>query len=1046
MASNLKTLVAPALALVLTQAACGRDILGSAFSDNPFDDAGSSLFDAGLDGSVKPDGGPDGGLHPDAGPAVLKEIRITPARSTLLVGTGENLIATGVMSDGSNVDITARALWATDRPDSLKVDGGRADALAAGTAIILASLDGITGTAVVEVRALAVVQIIVSPVLPVAPVGAQIQFFADGVLEDGSHQDLTASVRWTTDNPRVATILPGGLVTTLSAGDTNVVAVFGMAQGFSFLTVTSAQLVGIQLSPLDPTMAIGDALPLVVTGIFSDGTSANVSSQATIRPDDPSVVSVDPAHVAHALREGSTLVTAVVQNFSATTNITVSAATLTSVMITPPSATLSIMGQAQFRAIGTFSDGTMRDVTLEGAWSTGDPRIATVDAAGPSAGLVTGISAGGTELVVTFPSGIMGAARLVVSAATLTAIQIIPSSVSLAVGATVPLQAIGTFSDGSRRDISLDVTWAIDDPRIAAVSNTSGTQGQISGLSAGMTVVRATLDGVSGSAPVQVTGSGLISIDVAPANAQTTAGVRSNYTATGHFSDGSTVDLTTSATWTTADSNVATISNVSGAQGQLLARNPGTTSVVATFMGLRGSTQVTVVGATLTQLTINPVARSVPVGTMLQFTAVAIFSNGTQQNVTLQSSFSSSNAGVATVSMQGQASAIAPGVTTVQASFMGLTAQTTLTVTNAVIVSISVTPPVATLIVGGTQNYTAVAIMSDGTQRNIGRQVTWQSSDMAIAQIGSMGRARGQATAIAPGTVTITASFQGVSGTASLTVTNAQIVQIQISPFNPTLVLGGQQQLVAVALFSDGRSQTITGQATWVSSSPQIAAVSTGGGGPGGGNRGLVTAIAPGTATINATFMGITGSTQVTVSSATILQIQVTPFLPTLPLGFDLSMRATAILSDGSTMDITLQATWTSDNPMVAPVSTAGMSKGLVTAAAPGTSIIHARFLGAEGNTVVTVSPDTLVSIDVQPTMVLVPIGGIIPLVAMGTLSSGMLLDVTELVTWQSQDPMVADVSNAAGSRGQVTGFARGNTVITASRGMIMGRAAVAVP
>jgi hypothetical protein len=404
--------------------------------------------------------------------------------------------------------------------------------------------------------------------------------------------------------------------------------------------------------------------------------------------------------------------------------------------------------------------------------------------------------------------------------------------------------------------------------------------------------------------------------------------------------------------------------------------------------------------------------------------------------------WSSSAAAVASISAQGTAQALSVGRTTITASFMGLSGNTTLTVTQAQLVSISISPAAVSLTVGAVQRFSAQGIYSDGTSRSLTMQATWQSSAPMVAQISSNGRTRSEATALSIGVATIAATFQGVTGTAQLTVTSAQIASIQITPFAPMMVIGSQLQLQAVAVYTDGTSMDVTTQATWVSSAPGIAQVSTGGR---NGMRGLTSALAQGSATISATFMGLSGTTIVTVTSATVLQLQVTPFAPSIPVGFGAAMRATAILSDGTTRDVTSLATWVSSNPRVAAVSNAAQTKGLLSTLTVGTAEIRATYLGIGGASTVTVTNEALVSLSIVPSPVVLAVGETRPLQAIGTFSGGNTLDLTNDVTWSSSAPMTADVANALGIRGFATGLTPGRAMLQAQRGMVVGTAPVLV-
>jgi hypothetical protein len=95
----------------------------------------------------------------------------------------------------------------------------------------------------------------------------------------------------------------------------------------------------------------------------------------------------------------------------------------------------------------------------------------------------------------------------VLGSATPTSITVMPSSPSIAPGATEQFMAMGSFTDGTTQDISSQVTWASANAAVATISNASGSQGLATALAAGTTTISATLNGVVGSAVLNVTGT-----------------------------------------------------------------------------------------------------------------------------------------------------------------------------------------------------------------------------------------------------------------------------------------------------------------------------------------------------------------------------------------------------------------------------------------------------------------------------------------------------------------------------------------------------------
>ena len=284
------------------------------------------------------------------------------------------------------------------------------------------------------------------------------------------------------------------------------------------------------------------------------------------------------------------------------------------------------------------------------------------------------------------------------------------------------------------------------------------------------------------------------------------------------------------------------------------------------------------------------------------------------------------------------------------------------------------------------------------------------------------------------GTSTITASFGGMSGTTTLTVTVSPLVAIEVAPLNPAIAMGTGQQFTAIGRFADNSTQDLTTAVTWSSSDTGVATVSNA-----TGSNGLATPVAAGSTTIAAAFGGVSGSTLLTVksNSVTLDSIDVEPAVPSIPVGVPQPFTATGIFSDGTTQDLTAVVTWSSSSPGVATISDAAGSKGLAVAIAPGSATITAALGSKSGNTVLTVTNATLTSIEVAPPDLTIPKGLTQQFAATGVYSDDSVYDLTPVVTWSSSAPAVAVVSNDAGSAGVAKGITAGTATITAQLGSI---------
>jgi hypothetical protein len=189
---------------------------------------------------------------------------------------------------------------------------------------------------------------------------------------------------------------------------------------------------------------------------------------------------------------------------------------------------------------------------------------------------------------------VVGDTIFTVTDATLASIEVSPATPSVANGQAQQFTATGHYTDNTTLDLTTDVTWGSSDGSVATVSNDPGSNGLATTTSAGTTTVSATSGSVSGEATLTVTDATLVSIDVTPTTATVANGQTQQFTATGHYTDNTTLDLTTEVTWDSSDSLVATLSNDPGSNGLATTLGVGSTTVSATSGAVSGSASLTV--------------------------------------------------------------------------------------------------------------------------------------------------------------------------------------------------------------------------------------------------------------------------------------------------------------------------------------------------------------------------------------------------------------------------------------------------------------------
>ena len=255
----------------------------------------------------------------------------------------------------------------------------------------------------------------------------------------------------------------------------------------------------------------------------------------------------------------------------------------------------------------------------------------------------------------------------------------------------------------------------------------------------------------------------------------------------------------------------------------------------------------------LTQVTITPANPTITRGATLQLSATANYDDGSKRSLGAAVTWQTSQSAVVTVNAQGSVAGMGEGVAQVSAAYQELKGSTSVTVGTPVLLSITVNPSQSSLYAGESEQFIATGRFSDGTTQNLTQSATWSSSGSTIASVGPSGAA----VANAVGTATISATAGPVTGSASLTVTSAVAVALNVNPATLSLVLESSRQFQAMATMSDGTTQDVTGSVTWSSTAPNVASVSSGG---------LTIAEQVGSTTILAQGGGLTGSASLIVT------------------------------------------------------------------------------------------------------------------------------------------------------------------------------------
>ena len=608
------------------------------------------------------------------------------------------------------------------------------------------------------------------------------------------------------------------------------------------------------------------------------------------------------------------------------------------VVLNPTSAELVVGGTQLFTATARTSGGaTVSGVNF--TWTSSNTAVVSIAATG----LARGVSAG-TATVRATGNGIASApAAITVTLPPVANVSVSPSAAQeMTVGDTLSFTATARAANGTERD-DVSITWTSSDTGVVSITSA----GAATAVSSGMATIQAAAEGVS-SSPVAITvveppspPPMVATVTVSPPMAEIEEGKTQQFEAMAMTDDGMAIP-DAMITWMSSDGGVATID----ADGLATGVSAGEATITATADGVFGTAMLTVTEPPpppmITVVMVSPAEASIEEGQEQQFEAVAMTDDGT---VIADAEFAwmSSDENTATVSSMGLATGVSAGVVMIAATAGEVSGSAMLTVTvppPPVVATVLVSPMEASIEEGQAQQFEAMAMTADGMAIP-DVAIMWSSSDDGVATVDADGLAAG----VSAGEVTITATVDGILGTATLTVMEPPpvVTTVTVTPPMAEIEEGKTQQFFAVAADADG--MLIQGApVTWTSSDESVATVSS---------TGLATGVGPGEATITATSAGVTGEATLTVTEAppVLAKIEVNPPMAEIEEGQTEQFTARGLTSDNEEIP-DLDFAWSSSNTNVATVD----ADGLATAVNAGTAQIRAMAEGITGSSSLTVA------------------------------------------------------------------------------------------
>jgi len=971
----------------------------------------------------------------------VSSFTITPNKAAILIAGLQNYQAIATLTDGSELDITERVSWAVDNTAiaTIATDGSTviATGVANGVAVITGQYRGLNASAQLSVGA---ITFNITPTVATILTEMQQSYQAFAIFPNGVQVEVTEQVTWQSDNTTVATVTVVGdtvTATGLIEGLATISASYNGKSIYAQLNVINSTAETLVIAPATAIMPLGTAKQYNAFLTTSSGDVIDVSQTVNWQVADNTVANIDATAWLTATKIGTTTINADIihsnNTLTASAALTVNDAQLDSIAINPVDGIFPVGKIGVYRANAHYSDGSVIDITRETTWSIADSSIGSIVESGIFAGDSIALSPGKTTVSANFQA-LNNSTSVEVTDAIIMSISINPIDITTPVGTKVSYQAHALYSNGAKHNVTQLGAWSSSEPSIAAIGFGGAKSGIADALAIGTTNISVDYDGLSQTTSMIVSNAVVTSLHISPVNPSVPVGIEGQFIATAYYSDNTTADVTHNANWVVDDYSIAAVVPNGEYGGYAKALAEGSTQLTASYDGKIANTNIAVTTTTLTSISLTPSNAEIPAGTNQQYQLFGLFSDGSNHDLTAFSSFQTSDSAAASIDSNGLATAHnnSANPITVTATYNSLQATASLTVKSGLLDYIEVTPTTLSIPVGHKDSLQARAFYTDSSSADITHLATWSLDDGDIASVDNTNVDGGSVFGISEGVVTVTASYLGETATNITTISPAVLESVSITPIKKTIAAGLTQQYTLTAEFSDRSSLDVTKISDWLSSDPATASID---------NVGLAITYWEGKVTITGTYQGMSAAATLIVTSAELLNIQVTPTDTKEPLGTEGRFTATAFYTDGYAADITSSATWSSLDDSIVHITTSGIAGGRASADKVGISVITATFAGKTDSTNATVTEAVLESLVISPPSAEVPQGTTYQYRADGIYSDKVVKDLTTVANWKTDDTAIASTN----STGLAKGESQGDTSITASIDGISATAAVKI-
>ena len=713
----------------------------------------------------------------------LAMLSVEPTEIVLQAGATQQLTVKGHDGAGNEVPVLPR--WSVSDQLAHVDEGGVLSARKVGTGGLIVRFGNIATRARIEITPGDLSSIRVTPRQQEVAAGTSVQFSAVGLDGYGNDVDVNASWSITTD---IGEIDSNGLFTGMSAGRGVVMAQAGTLVGQTPLRVVPGEVVSLQVTPAEETVAAGSIQQFVAVGFDAGG------NQATLRPQwtlTGGLGAIDADGSFRAETAGTARITARHGKSSAHASITVVAGGLATVEVQsgPPSATSGSV--REFFAFGRDAHGN--EVAIEPTWTvTGG--IGEID---PMTGRFTAVTRGEGRIIATVGS-IAGQAPITVRPGPLASIQVSPPT-KFQSGQTWQFSATGFDENGN--EIPVAPSWTVT----GQLGDLSPT-GLFTARMAGTGRVVAGVGNVTGNVGVVVLPGEIVSLDIDPSTATVAAGETVRLSAVGVDTVGNRAEVRPS--WR-IEGGIGSIND----QGVFKAGVVGTGTARATLGSVEAEVRIDVGPGHTASVVVVPDRVEVPAGRSYHFAARGLDDHGNETEIEAEWSVTP---GIGTMDSAGRFTATMAGEGTVLATFRDLVGQAAVSTIPGRLAALEVLPAEVRASSGSTQQFFARGADVHGNALS-DEAVSWSVS----GDVGTIDAKTGRFTAVKAGMGTIVAVSGQARGSVGVTVVpgDPSARNSRISVSRTSLPADGTTSAEIVITVRDAFSNPISGTGVTVTSS-----------------------------------------------------------------------------------------------------------------------------------------------------------------------------------------------------------------------------------